>query len=57
MVLDELSDLVSGKETVEQAFDRQELLQAIQDFLASLSPSKAEYFPLPLLVHSTAWPP
>ena len=52
LVLDELSDLVSGKEEQwRQAFDRQELLQAIQDFLASLLPSKAEYFPLPLLVH------
>ena len=44
LVLDELSDRVSGKETVEQAFDRQELLQAIQDFLASLSPQKRNIF-------------
>ena len=38
MVLEELSDLVSGKDDVEQAFDQIELTKAIDTFLDSLSP-------------------
>lgn len=40
MVLEELSDLVSGREDVEQEIDRQELAAAIHAFLDSLSPAK-----------------
>ena len=44
MVLDELSELVSGKDTVEQEMDRSELVKAIDAFLAGLSPEKRSVF-------------
>ena len=43
-VLEELSDLVSGKGDVEQAFDQKELTQAIDGFLDHLSPKKRSIF-------------
>ena len=43
-VLEELSDLVSGKDDVEQAFDQKELTQAIDGFLDHLSPKKRSIF-------------
>ena len=44
VVLEELSDLVSGKDDVEQAFDQTELTKAIDTFLDSLSPKKRSIF-------------
>ena len=44
MVLQELSDLVSGKDDVEQAFDQKELTKAIDTFLDRLSPKKRSIF-------------
>ena len=44
VVLEELSDLVSGKDDVEQAFDQSELTKAIDTFLDSLSPKKRSIF-------------
>ena len=44
MVLDELADCVSGKYNVEQAFERQELMQALNDFLDTLPPDKRSIF-------------
>ena len=44
VVLEELSDLVSGKDDVEQAFDQIELTKAIDTFLDSLSPKKRSIF-------------
>lgn len=44
VVLEELSDLVSGKDDVEQAFDQKELAKAIDTFLDSLSPEKRSIF-------------
>lgn len=44
VVLEELSDLVSGKDEVEQAFDQKELTKAIDTFLDSLSPEKRSIF-------------
>ena len=44
VVLEELSDLVSGKDEVEQAFDQKELTKAIDTFLDSLSPKKRSIF-------------
>ena len=44
VVLDELSDLVSGKDDVEQAFDQTELTKAIDTLLDSLSPKKRSMF-------------
>lgn len=38
VVLDELSELVSGKEDVEREIDRRELVQAMDAFLECLSP-------------------
>ena len=43
-VLEELSDLVSGKDDVEQAFDQKELTKAIDTFLDRLSPKKRSLF-------------
>ena len=43
-VLEELSDLVSGKDNVEQAFDQKELTKAIDTFLDGLSPKKRSIF-------------
>lgn len=43
-VLDELSDLVSGKDDVEQALDQKELTKAIDTFLDGLSPEKRSIF-------------
>ena len=43
-VLEELSDLVSGKDDVEQAFDQKELTKAIDTFLDRLSPEKRSIF-------------
>ena len=44
VVLEELSDLVSGKDDVEQAFDQKELTKAIDTFLDALSPEKRSIF-------------
>ncbi len=44
MVLQELSDLVSGKDDVEQAFYQKELTKAIDTFLDRLSPKKRSIF-------------
>lgn len=44
VVLEELSDLVSGKDDVGQAFDQKELTKAIDTFLDSLSPEKRSIF-------------
>ena len=44
VVLEELSDLVSGKDDVEQAFDQKELTKAIDTFLDRLSPKKRSIF-------------
>lgn len=43
-VLDELAQVVSGKEDVEQEVDSQELAQAIDAFLVQLSPRKRNIF-------------
>ncbi len=43
-VLEELSDLVSGRDNVEQAFDQKELTKAIDTFLDGLSPKKRSIF-------------
>ena len=43
-VLDELSELVSGTDTVEQELERRELVWAINGFLAGLSPKKRSLF-------------
>ena len=44
MVLDELSELVSSKDDVEQEVNRKELVNAIDTFLDSLSPEKRSIF-------------
>lgn len=44
LVLEELSECVSGKDSVEQAFDRQELAQVINDFLDTLPKKKYRIF-------------
>ena len=44
MVLDELSDLVSGKDDVEQEIDRKELVNTIDAFLDTLTPEKRSIF-------------
>ena len=46
LVLEELSDCISGGETVEQAVDRAELLAAINGFLVSLPKQKRDLFVL-----------
>lgn len=43
-VLEELSDLVSGKDDVEQILDQKELTKAIDTFLDGLSPEKRSIF-------------
>lgn len=43
-VLDELSDLVSGNDDVEQEFNTKELVKAIDTFLDTLSPEKRSIF-------------
>lgn len=43
-VLEELAEVVSGKETVEQELDRRELMQAIDAFLDDLSPKQRGVF-------------
>lgn len=44
VVLDELAELVSGRDDVEQALDRRELVKAIDDFLDSLPKRKKTIF-------------
>lgn len=44
LVLDELLDCVSGKDDVEQEFNRQELVKAIDDFLDILPKDKRSIF-------------
>ena len=44
IVLDELSEIVSGNESVEQEIDRKELISDINSFLASLSKEKRSIF-------------
>ena len=44
VVLDELSDLVSGKDAVEQEVDRKELVNAIDSFLDRLPADKRSIF-------------
>lgn len=43
-VLDELSELVSGGESVEEELDRKELVAAINEFLGGLTPQKRSIF-------------
>lgn len=43
-VLSELTEVVSGKDDVEQEFDRRELIQAVDAFLDILSPEKRSIF-------------
>ena len=44
VVLDELSELVSGNNGVEQEISRKELVNAIDTFLNTLSPEKRSIF-------------
>ena len=44
VVLDELSDLVSGKDDVEQESEHKELVKSIDAFLDTLSPEKRSIF-------------
>lgn len=44
LVLEELTEVVSGKESVEQELERKELLAEINDFLAGLSKDKRQMF-------------
>ena len=44
VVLDELAELVSGRDDVEQAVDQAELVRAIDAFLDTLSPEKRSIF-------------
>jgi RNA polymerase sigma-70 factor (ECF subfamily) len=44
VVLDELADCVSGQDDMEQEFDRQELIKAINDFLDTLPQDKRSIF-------------
>lgn len=44
LVLEELSDCVSGTNSVEQEFDRKEFVQAINDFLIGLPQRKCQIF-------------
>ncbi len=44
LVLDELTDCVSGTENIEQMIDRQELVKAINTFVRSLSLEKRNIF-------------
>ena len=44
LVLDELTDCVSGLENIEQEIDRRELVETINSFLDTLSPQKRNVF-------------
>ena len=44
LVLDELADCVSGYDNVEQAYERKELVEAINDFLGTLPEEKRNIF-------------
>ena len=44
LILDELGDIVSGKDTPEAEIDRKELVRAIADFLDTLKTEKKAYF-------------
>lgn len=44
LVLDELADCVSGKDTVEQEIDRRELVEAINSFMSGLPERKRNLF-------------
>lgn len=44
LVLDELTDCISGINCVEQTIDRQELIKAINSFVRSLAPQKRNIF-------------
>lgn len=44
LILSELADCVSGRETVEQELERKELIAAINEFLAALSKEKRQMF-------------
>jgi len=44
MVLEELAELVSGREDVEQEILRRELTEALDEFLETLSPEKRDIF-------------
>ena len=44
LVLDELSELVSGKSSVEQELDEQELILMLNTFLGKLTPKKRNIF-------------
>lgn len=46
LILDELSDCVSGGDAVQQEVERRELSEAINDFLRTLSPQKRKIFVL-----------
>lgn len=44
MVLEELEQIVSGRDDVEKEFDRRELVKAIDIFLDTISPKKRSIF-------------
>ena len=44
LIFDELSEFISDKETVEDEFERQELIKIINDFLKELSAEKRNMF-------------
>ena len=44
LVLDELSECVSGSENIEKQIEQQELIQAINSFLKTLPPNKRNLF-------------
>lgn len=44
LVFDELDGCVSGKEDIQQSFDRRELMSAVNDFLATLPMKKRQLF-------------
>lgn len=46
LILDELSDCVSGGDAVQQEMERRELTEAINEFLRTLSPQKRKMFVL-----------
>lgn len=51
LVLDELSEIVSGRENVEQEMNHKELIHAINVFLEGLPPKKRNDFPSTILVY------
>lgn len=44
LILDELSECVSGRETIESELERKELIRGINDYLGTLTPEKRGIF-------------